>query len=102
MTFALTRIGTPERRGRQRVVTFDMDITSYTTGGEAPTIAQLQVNRLEDIEVQPGESGYLIDWDRSTTAPKIRAYRQTAATSALVEVPAATDVGNVRVKAVGR
>lgn len=76
------------------VITFD---SSYATGGEAVTLAQLGVNRLDWLEVIAG-AGYLPVWDGSSTTPKVLLYRQTAATGALVEVPSTTDVSTVTVR----
>jgi hypothetical protein len=75
-------------------ITFD---SSYATGGEAVTLAQLGVNRLDWLMVNAG-AGYLPVWDGSTTTPKVLLYRQTAATGALVEVPSTTDVSTVTVR----
>lgn len=76
------------------VITFD---SSYATGGEAVTLAQLGVNRLDWLQVTAG-AGYLPVWDGSSTTPKVLLYRQTAATGALVEVPNTTDVSTVTVR----
>lgn len=80
-------------------ITFD---SSYLTGGEPATLAQLGLNRLDWLQVAAG-NGYLATWDGSTTTPKVLLYRQTAATGALVEVPSTTDVSTVvvRFRAVG-
>lgn len=75
-------------------ITFD---SSYLTGGEAVTLAQLGLSRLDFLQVAGG-TGYLATWDGSTSAPKVLLYRQTAATGALVEVPNATDVSTVVVR----
>ena len=76
------------------VITFD---SSYATGGEAVTLAQLGVNRLDWLQVTAG-AGYLPVWDGSASTPKVLLYRQTAATGALVEVPSTTDVSTVTVR----
>lgn len=102
MTHTVTKVGVTELRGRQIVQTFDIATSSYTTGGEALTLAELQMGRIETIEVDMIASGYVTQWDKSLTAPKFLSYRQTAATSALVEVPATTDVGTYRVTVIGR
>lgn len=80
-------------------VTFD---SSYATGGEAFVPAEFGLSRLDWLQVA-GATGYLAAWDGSVTAPKILLYRQTAATGALVEVPATTNVSTVtvRIRAVG-
>ena len=76
------------------VITFD---SSYATGGEAVTLAQLGLSRLDWLMVNAG-AGYLPVWDGSTTTPKVLLYRQTAATGAFVEVPSTTDMSAVTVR----
>ena len=76
------------------VSTFD---SSYATGGEAVTLSQLGLTRLDWLNLNAG-AGYLPVWDGSTSTPKVLLYRQTAATGALVEVPRTTDVSTVTVR----
>jgi hypothetical protein len=47
--------------------------------------------------------GYLPTWDGSLTSPKVLLYRQTAATSAFIQVPSTTDMSatTVRFLAIG-
>ena len=93
----------PEVPGNRKIVigviTFD---SSYATGGEAVTLAQLGLQRLDWLELNAG-IGYLPTWDGSTTTPKVLLYRQTAATGAFVEVPSTTDMSatTVRFRATG-
>jgi hypothetical protein len=93
----------PEVPGNRKevvgVITFD---SSYATGGEAVTLAQLGLSRLDYLIVTAG-IGYLPTWDGSLTSPKVLLYRQTAATSAFIEVPSTTDMSatTVRFYAVG-
>lgn len=93
----------PEVDGSRRtvigVITFD---SSYATGGEDITLTQLGLTRLDWLELNAG-IGYLPTWDGSVTAPKVLLYRQTAATSAFIQVPSATDMSatTVRFRAVG-
>lgn len=88
----------PEVPGNRKIttatITFD---SSYATGGESVVISDLGLQRLDHLVVDAG-AGYLAKWDGSTTAPKILLYRQTAATSALVEVPSTTDMSAISVK----
>lgn len=60
---------------------------TYTTNGFDVT-AQIPGSR-EYEEAQGSSNGYLVKYDG---AGKFKLFRQTAATSALVEVPNATDV----------
>ena len=93
----------PEVAGSRKtvigVITFD---SSYATGGEALTLAQLGLTRLDWLELNAG-IGYLPTWDGSVSSPKVLLYRQTAATGAFVEVPSTTDMSatTVRFNAVG-
>lgn len=88
----------PEVPGNRKMVmgTITLD-SSYVTGGEPVTLAQLGLSRLDFLNVSAGV-GYLPAWDGSVTTPKILVYRQTAATSALIEVPNTTDVSTVTVR----
>jgi hypothetical protein len=81
------------------VITFD---SSYPTGGEVVTLAELGLSRLDYLSVSAG-IGYLPTWDGSTSSPKVLLYRQTAATGAFAEVPNTTDMSatTVRFLAVG-
>ena len=93
----------PEVPGNRKqvigVITFD---SSYATGGEEVTLAQLGLSRLDYLIVTAG-IGYLPTWDGSLTTPKVLLYRQTAATNALIEVPSTTDMSatTVRFLAIG-
>ena len=81
------------------VITFD---SSYATGGEEITLAQLGLSLLDYLIVTAG-IGYLPTWDGSLTTPKVLLYRQTAATSAFIQVPSTTDMSatTVRFLAIG-
>lgn len=98
MAATTTIINGPEVPGSRKQTTatvlFD---SSYATGGEAVTIADLGFTRLDWLDVSAG-NGYLAAWDGSLTSPKILLYRQTSATSALIEVPSATDVSTITVR----
>lgn len=78
---------------RQVIGTIDFD-SSYPTGGEAFDMSVIGAESLYAMVVLP-KAGYVFEWDGNVTAPKIKAYRQTAATSALVEVPNATNLSTV-------
>lgn len=88
----------PEVAGNRKtvigVITFD---SSYATGGEAVTLTQLGLTRLDWLELNAG-IGYLPTWDGSATTPKVLLYRQTAATNALIEVPSTTDMSATTVR----
>lgn len=73
------------------VITFD---SSYATGGEAVTLGQLGVDRLDWLQIA-GAPGYVAVWDGSTSAPKVLLFQQSAATGALTQVPSATNVATV-------
>lgn len=78
------------RKEAYGTITFD---SSYPTGGEAFVPAEFGLNRLDFLMVS-GANGYVATWDGSTSAPKVLLFRQTAATGALVEVPAATNLSS--------
>lgn len=67
----------PEVPGNRKVVhgtvTFD---SSYPTGGEAVTLADLGLSRLDWLETLTTD-GYLPAWDGSTSAPKIKLFDTT-------------------------
>jgi len=88
----------PEVAGNRKtvigVITLD---SSYATGGEAVTLTQLGLTRLDWLELNAG-IGYLPTWDGSLSSPKILVYRQTAATGALVEVPSTTDMSATTIR----
>lgn len=68
--------------------------SSYPTNGEPVTPADFGLERLWDLHIQA--RGYVAVWDGAgATTSKVLLYRQTAATSALIEVPNATDLSTV-------
>jgi hypothetical protein len=93
----------PEVPGNRKVihgtVTFD---SSYPTGGEAISLADLGLGRLDWLETISTD-GYLPAWDGSVSEPNIKMFRQTAATGALAEVASAVNLATavVRFRATG-
>jgi len=89
------------RKEVRGVVTFD---SSYPTGGEAVSLADLGLNRLDWLDVTT-VNGNVPAWDGSTSAPKIKLYWVDTTTDGapLAEVPSATDVSatTVRFHAIG-
>ena len=76
-------------------VTFD---NSYPTGGEPFTPAQLGLGTLERIQCDPSSGGYIVTWDRSTSAPKLLALygdNNNAADGPLIEVPNTTNLSTL-------
>lgn len=67
--------------------------SSYPTGGEV--VDAVGDIGYTDLWVTGASSGYLGSWVQSTQA--LQMYRQSAATSALTEVPNATDLSAVTV-----
>lgn len=96
-----TSLQTPHRVVRG-TITFD---NSYPTGGEAVTPGQFGLTFLTDLSVE-AEDGYVFQWNRSTSAPKVLAYWvDTSVDGApLAEVTATTDLSAavVRYTAIGR
>lgn len=98
MAVATTILTGPEVPGNRKFVTATITFdSSYATGGEPLSLGDLGLSRIDYITVSSG-NGYLGAWDGSLTAPKILAYRQTAATGALVEVPSTTDLSAINFK----
>ena len=90
----------PEYRGRRKLVTGTITFdSSYPTGGEAVTVAQLGLTLLENLQVQPGlgstTTAYVPAWDRSKTSPKVQAFmgdNNNASDGPLIEVANTTDL----------
>lgn len=90
----------PEVPGNRKVVhgtvTFD---SSYPTGGEAVSLADLGLNRLDWLETLTTD-GYVPAWDGSVSAPKIKLFwvDTTVDGAALAEVASTTDASAVVVR----
>lgn len=93
LTFALDdRQLVGNKRQVSGTVTFD---SSYVTGGEPFTAADLGLTAITNFEAQPSSVGYVATWDRSTSAPKLIALygdNNNAADGPLIEVPNATNI----------
>ena len=95
----------PEVPGNRKVVhgtvTFD---SSYPTGGEAVTLADLGLNRLDWLETLTTD-GFVPAWDGSVSAPKVKLFWVDTTTdgAALAEVVSTTNVATtvVRFRATG-
>lgn len=74
---------------RARFLSITLD-TSYPTGGYALSTDQLDLPAGVVLFLQVNIPGYLAVWDGGNK--KVKLYRQTAATSALIEVANAVDV----------
>lgn len=64
---------------------------AYATNGQTLSLAAIGLSSI-DYLIVTGAGGYLLEWDRNAATPKVKAFRQTAATGALVEVPNGTDI----------
>jgi hypothetical protein len=87
----------PQYVGTQKVVTGTITFdSSYPTGGESVTVADLGLVRLDHLELD-GDDGYVLVWDRSTTSPKILAYwvDTTVDGAPLAQVTNATNLSSV-------
>lgn len=84
------------RREVRGTVTFD---SSYVTNGEAVTLAQLGLTRLDWLSVETTD-GYVPAWDGSTSSPKIKLFWVDTTTDGapLAEVPNTTNVATVVVR----
>ena len=74
------------------VITFD---SSYVTGGEAVTLAQLGLSRL-DYLIVTAVNGNIPAWDGSTSSPKIKLFWVDTTTDGapMAEVVSTTDVSS--------
>ena len=80
---------------KQRIATITFD-SSYPTGGEPITAADLGLSsQIEFVFCQTLNAGYVVAWDGSKTAPKLKVFQQSAATSALTEVPNTTNLSTL-------
>lgn len=91
--------------GAKRCVIADVDLdSSYPTGGESLTPANLRLGRIDFLIAEPS-AGYVFTYDR--TNKKLLAYyadNNAAGDSALIQVPDTTDlsaVTNIRIFAIG-
>jgi len=77
-------------------ITFD---SSYATNGEAVTLAQLGLTRLDWLTVNTTD-GHVPAWDGSTSTPKVKLFwvDTTVDGAPLAEVPSTTDVSAVVVR----
>lgn len=86
----------PEVQGSRKetvgVITFD---SSYATGGEAVTLAQLGLSRL-DYLIVTAVNGNIPAWDGSTSSPKIKLFWVDTTTDGapMAEVVSTTDVSS--------
>lgn len=98
MAASVSIVTGPEVPGNRKMVSGVITLdSSYPTGGEAVTLAQLGLSRLDFLCLTAGV-GYLPTWDGSVSAPKVLVYRQTAATGALAEVPNTTDMSTTTIR----
>ena len=81
-------------QGNKKITTADIDITSYTTDGESVTPTNLGLSRIDSLEIQSTENGYMFVHDRTNNKIK-------ALTAAATQAASTTDVGTMRVKAEG-
>lgn len=91
-TVAVTDNG-PMNNLRWRTVNVTLD-ASYPTGGYPISAAQLGFNKTRAVFVTSHSGGYVYEW----AAGNLKAYRQTAATGALVEVPNTTSLTGITVQ----
>ena len=84
------------RREVRGTITFD---SSYATGGEAVTLTQLGLTRLDWLSVNTTD-GHVPAWDGSTSTPKVKLFWVDTTTDGapLAEVPSTTDVSAVVVR----
>ena len=103
MAIAISALTRPQMEGSRRkvrgTITFD---SSYPTGGEALTLKTIGLDVLEDLVIS-GQSAssttsYVVVWDRSATAPKLKVHGGAASGVALAEVTNTTDLSALVVR----
>jgi len=68
MTVAITQVG----RGQAYIPKLiQIDITSYTTGGETINAAALGLSQIDHIVCMPNENGYIPVWDKTNGKMKV-------------------------------
>lgn len=88
--------------GHRSVITglVTMD-SSYDAGGESFSLSTIGlVTSVDNLSVQPS-AGYVPTWNKSTTAPKILVFQQSAATGALTEATGDLSAVSFPFRAVG-
>lgn len=106
MTVTVTQVGSQHSVGDLRAVIADVAFdSSYPTGGEPLTAANLGLNTLEFVLVEPA-GGYAFEYDHANAKIIARyADYDAVADGALIQVPDTTNlstVTGVRVIAFGR
>lgn len=84
--------------GQDKVVTgtITFDSSYAGSGGESVTLASLGLQEVYDLNLS-GDDGYVLQWDRSTTSPKVIAYwvDTTVDGAPMAEVTATTNLSAV-------
>jgi hypothetical protein len=94
MTKTVSIVKVTRAVGPVKIVTADVDITSYTGSGEPLTASELGMKRLDSLMAAPNENyEHTAAYDYASGLVRV----QTAGT----EVVATTDVGVFRVVAIG-
>lgn len=98
MAVTYTNKKVPQFVGTQRMVVADVTMdSSYATNGESVTAASFGLSRLDRLVCYPA-SGYIPQWNGSTSAPKIKVYygdNNNASDGPLIEVPNTTDLSAI-------
>lgn len=100
MALTFSKIAGPHARGNRWETVYEAAAdASYPTGGWAAAPASLGFASTVDPEfnvILNSQGGYLLTYDHANQ--KVQAWRQTAATGALAEVPNTTDLSAVLTK----
>lgn len=85
MTATVTFVGKPYTSGNKKIRIADLDITSYTSSGEAVTAANFGLKKLDYIRFIDGTSdnGHVWRWD--DTNDKVRVYKLGAGSGIVTE-----------------
>jgi len=101
LTIATSSAGVEFERGvpgdmQYRVfeITFD---SSYPTGGESMTAADIGFSKIEFITFAGGDGGYVFDYDFANS--KVIVYRSAGSAAALGQVPNTTNLSAITTRA---
>lgn len=96
MGLTLTKVSR-NQAGQRREALYDFVFdSSYPTGGEALTAAQLGLKQIETLEVVESPDGYFFDYDRANS--KLKAFyvdNNNASDGPIIQVPDTTDLSAV-------
>lgn len=92
-----------EFAGAMKVRIVEVDITSYTAGGEPFAPSDAGMHRFQFVTAEPDENGYVANYDYDGELIRVfTADYDAAADGPLIDAGGGTDAGVVRLFCVGR